>query len=1185
MDKDAIKKFAVESRSKLIENVKYSMNKIGITENEIKKPINIAEGIETFNIGGSNTYSIYNQDITKRKELIEEINIKGYGEVVEEVAYTWFNRIIAIRYMEVNNYLPTKTRVLSSDYPEKKEPDIITEALDIDLDYTTEDKKYILKLKDENKLDELFQFLFIKQCNKLNEILPNLFEKTDDYLELLLDISFINEDGIIRQLINTISEEDFTEGVEIIGWLYQYYNSEKKDDLIKNNKKIKKYDLPSVTQLFTTDWIVKYMVDNSLGRYWIERNPDSNLKDSLEYYLEEEEQFKETMTKLKNIREKSMHPEEIKFFDPCSGSGHILVYAFDVFMEIYRERGYSERDIPELILKNNIFGLDIDDRAYQLSYFSVLMKARSYDRKIFSKNSYPNIYAIQESNNITRDIVEYIKKYDEILSNDINYLLEVFNSAKEKGSLIKVNNLNYENMETKLNKIIKNKGDANLENIKLDDEIQKQIVPLINQAKLLSLTYDIVVTNPPYLNTSKYEESFKKFAKKEYKDYSKDMFSMFMYRNFDFCKENGYSAFMTPYAWMFIKTYQKIREYIIKNKSIISLTQLEFHAFYSEAYVAVCTFILSNNNIDYNGTYVNLSDFTGGMSIQNQKFLEAKNNNVDYKYNYHTKDFTLPGNPIIYSEGSKLNSIFANNNKIKDIGQAKQGLATGNNDKFLRQWYEVDVNKINFNCSSCEDSVNNIYKWYPYNKGGNYRKWYGNQDYIINWQNNGYEIRDYRNSNGKLKSRPRNTGYYFHESLSWSKISQDISFRYFPEGFIFDVAGTSVFVDRNNLKYIFGFLNSNISNYILKTISPTMNFEVGTISSLPIIPDKSKEKTISKLVSDNIYISKEDWDDYEVSWNFKVHPFIKYDNARIEERFDEWQEYKLKQFNRLRGNEIELNKIFDDIYDLDVDTNVEDKHVSVTLADYEKDVKSFISYAVGCMFGRYSLDKEGLICAGSSFNVDDYSEFMPDNDNIIPVLDTEYFSDDIVNRFIEFVKVVCGEEYLEDNLNFIAGGLKEKSNKSSREIIRDYFLKEFFKDHKQMYNKRPIYWQFSSGKQNGFNCLIYMHRYDSNTVARVRTEYLHKTQKAIEQRIDNCDNILNNTTSSGEKSKVNKLKNKLLKQLDETREYDEALAHIANQSIDIDLDDGVKVNYEKFQNVEVSKEGHKTKKINLLKKI
>jgi type II restriction/modification system DNA methylase subunit YeeA len=1184
MDKTILKTFAVNSRNKLIEDTIYRLSLLGITEDEIQDPIE-ANGMQTFQIGGTN-FSIYDDDINKRKEIIEDIESKGFNNFVEEVAYTWFNRIIAIRYMEVNNYLPTKTRVLSSETEGKIEPDILTDALDIDLDYTQEEKELIFKLKDENKLDELFRFLFIKQSNKLNEILPGLFKTTDDSLELLLNISFTSEEDVVRQLIDTIPEEDFTKQVEIIGWLYQYYISEKKNQVININKSnIKKEDIPAATQLFTTDWVVKYMVDNSLGRYWIERNPNSSLKEHLEYYLGEAQQDEETQSKLDEIRSENISVEELTFFDPCMGSGHILVYAFDLFFEIYKELGYLERDIPELILKNNIFGLDIDDRAYQLAYFAVLMKARKYDRKILQKGIVPNVYAIQESGNITDSIIEFIQKHDEKIVNDVIYLKEIFESGKEFGSLIQVKNIDFNNLRTSLNEII-DKSKSTLTDINITNIISNDLMALINQAELLSKKYSAVVTNPPYMN--KFEKNLKDFAKKNYKDYSKDLFSMFIYRNFDFCKKYGYNALMTPFVWMFIKNYENLRKFIINNKSISSLIQLEYSAF-SEATVPICTFVLSNFDENYAGTYLKLSEFTGGMDVQKEKVLQIIKGDeiLNDKNKYIIKQFNfdkIPGSPIAYWIDDNLIACF-NNTKLESLANVKQGLATADNNRFLRYWWEVDFNNIGFSSINCEDSKNTNKKWFPYNKGGDYRKWWGNQEFVVNWENDGYEIRNIIGPNGRVRSRAQNTQFYFHKSLSWSKISSGkVAFRYYPNGFIFDVAGCSVFLDKKNINYIFGFLNSNICGDILDLISPTLNYEVGHVASLPIIFDESKQNEIENLVITNINIEKEDWDENETSWNFKSHPFVFFKGDSLSEKYNFWQKYKTNQFNYLKTNEEKLNKLFYDIYNVDGDHEIEDKYISLNKNDLKKDIESIISYSVGCMFGRYNLNQGGLCFAGGEFDLNKYHNFIPDDDNIIPVLDTAYFDDDIVGYFTKFIEKCFGKEKLEENLDFIAKVLSN-SSKPSREVLRDYFLKNFFNSHKKIYKKHPIYWQFSSGKENGFNCLIYMHRYEPSLVAKIRTDYLHKTQKAIEQRIANTNTIINNSTSKQEVANITKEKVKLQKQLKETQEYDELLAHIANQNIEIDLDNGVKFNYELFQNIEIKKEGKKSKKLNLLKKI
>ena len=1039
-------------------------------------------------------------------------------------------------------------------------------------------------MKDENKLNELFRFLFIKQSNKLNEILPGLFKTTNDSLELLLNISFTSEEGVVRQLIDTIPEEDFTKQVEIIGWLYQYYISEKKNQVININKSnIKKEDIPAATQLFTTDWVVKYMVDNSLGRYWIERNPNSSLKKHLEFYLGEAQQDEETQRKLDEIRSENISIEELTFFDPCMGSGHILVYAFDVFFEIYKELGYLERDIPELILKNNIFGLDIDDRAYQLAYFAVLMKARKYDRKILQKGIVPNVYAIQESGNITDSTIEFIQKHDEKIVNDVIYLKEIFESGKEFGSLIQVKNIDFNRLRTSLNEIIDN-SKSTLTDINITNIISNDLMALINQAELLSKKYSAVVTNPPYMN--KFEKNLKDFAKKYYKDYSKDLFSMFIYRNFDFCNEYGYNALMTPFVWMFIKNYENLRKFIINNKSISSLIQLEYSAF-SEATVPICTFVLSNFDENYIGIYLKLSEFTGGMDVQKEKVLNATTVNTTYKFYSDTKKYNnIPLHPIAYWADKTIIAPFNKGKLLENETSIKVGLQTGNVNKFIRFWFEVNFNNIEFNCKSCEESSQINKKWFPYNKGGNYRKWYGNNYHIVNWKNNGFEIKNNRNKNGKLKSRPQNSDFYFKKGLTYSSLSSGkISFRYNIEGFIFDTKGSKCFINNENkFEYIFAFLNNDITMIFLSFLAPTLDFNVGSLKKLPIIFDKSYNKEIYKLVHENIKITKEEWDDYEISWDFKIHPLLEFKEKTIEQSLKNKKQHNLKIFKCLKHNEKRLNEIFSIIYSINFDTNINDKYMSIKKVNDENEIKSFISYAIGCMFGRYSLDHKGLQFTGGNFNINNYHLFQPDEDNIIPVLDSEYFEDDIAGRFVEFVRICFGEESLEKNLDFIANTLS-RNKKPSREIIRNYLLNEFYENHIKTYQKCPIYWQFSSGKHNGFNCLVYMHRYEPSLVARIRTDYLHKTQKAIEQRIVNNDNIINNSTSKQEVANATKEKAKLQKQLKETQEYDEVLAHIANQNIEIDLDDGVKVNYAKFQNIEIKKEGSKTKKVNLLKKI
>ena len=686
-----------------------------------------------------------------------------------------------------------------------------------------------------------------------------------------------------------------------------------------------------------------------------------------------------------------------------------------------------------------------------------------------------------------------------------------------------------------------------------------------------------MVTNPPYMN--KFEKNLKDFSKKYYKNYSKDLFSMFIYRTFDFCRKDSYTALITPFSWMFLKSFENLRKFLINNKTISSLIQLEYNAFTEIAMVPAGIYIFKNNNLNkkYNGIYFRLSEFKGNMDVQRNKVLEAIHSPVEYKFITNSINYeNIPGTPISYYLPENIYEIFKKSIPLKEIDTPVIGVASHNDAYFLKRWFEVNFSKISFNSTKSKQEP---LKWFPYNKGGFFRKWYGNNEYIINFENDGEELKNFKK--GQIKNRDK----YFVKGLTWSRISSsNFSVRFHDNGFIMGDAGPSAFAPDELIYYILGLLNSSIIQIILSSINPTLNYQVGNISEIPILKLNNYTE-INKLVLNNIELCKNDWDDYETSWDFKSHPLFRIKNETLEKNFYNFKKIKKNNFDKLKDNEIKLNQIFSKIYNVDLtNEDIDNEFISITLADYEKDIKSFISFAKGCMFGRYSLDKEGLQFAGGNFNINNYHKFIPDDDNIIPVLDTAYFDDDIVGYFTRFVETCFGEETLEENLDFIAGALS-KSNKPSREIIRQYLLKNFFNDHKKTYKKCPIYWQFSSGKQNGFNCLVYMHRYEPSLVARIRTNYLHKTQKAIEQRIENNNNIIKSSTSKQEVAKATKEKAKLQKQLKETQEYDEVLAHIANQNIEIDLDDGVKVNYAKFQNIEIKKEGSKTRKVNLLKKI
>jgi type II restriction/modification system DNA methylase subunit YeeA len=1190
MNKSAIKNFATGARRKLMETVSQKAYEVGITEKEIKE-------VEEFQGGFRVNGRIFKEhELEQRQKLVKRIRDKGFYQVIEEVAYTWFNRFIALRFMEVNDYLPTGVRVLSSLEEDRAEPDIVREALNIDLDI---DHEFVHQCQDSDDTESLYKYLLIKQCNELARIMPGIFEQISDYTELLLPDRLLTEGSVIKDLVEMIPEEDFREQVEIIGWLYQYYISEKKDEVfanLKKNVKITKENIPAATQLFTPKWIVKYMVENSLGRLWLESHPDDELKARWKYYLEEAEQEPEVQKQLEEIRNRDINPEEIKVLDPAMGSGHILVYAFDVLYDIYLSAGYSERDIPRLILENNLYGLEICDRAGQLAYFALMMRARSKNRRIFRKPISLNICSIQESNGIPGDAVDYFAGGDEKLKEDFKYLIEVFRDAKEYGSILEVKEIDFDALERRVEEI-RVQGTTDVFESGYKNVILEKVPGLIKQGRIMSGKYDVVCANPPYMTSKGVNSKLSEFISAEYPDVKNDLYAVFIIKGVSYTNKFGFISFITMQTWLFLSSFMKLRIKIIKNATIISLIQIGFNSFPSlNSQVAhAASFILRNNYcLNYKGKYLNLN--TGSTTANKEMVFLGKIKQNQFHIN-KLKDFTsFPGMVFAYYASPQIKQIFTTYKKFGDVAEIKQGMTTSNNSRFLRFWNEVSFIKIGFGFKSCKEAGVTQFKWFPYIKGGPMRKWYGNYEYVVNFKNNGEEMKKFHEKISKKSpgGRIKNQKYYFKSSLSWSKISTDgFTVRYIPNGFIFDVGGSCIFT--SNKYYYLGFLNSKVAKLLLNYISPTINYEAIHISSIPI--KEKYQKQIVDLVYQNIEISQRDWDSFETSWDFKLHPLLKYASIKngagsnyIENAFNQWEQFTNEQFNQLKANEEELNRIFIEIYTLqdELTPEVEDKDITISLADREQDIKSFISYAVGCMFGRYSLDEEGLVYAGGEFDPSRYKTFKVDEDNIIPITDDVYFDEgeDIVSRFVEFVRVTFGEETLEGNLDYIAEILKKKSGETSRQAIRRYFLNGFYKDHGRMYKKRPIYWMFDSGKQNGFKALIYMHRYDPYTVARVRTDYLHKLQRKYEAEMERLDMIIQSDVSQAEKNKARKKKEAIDKQLKECTAYDQAIAHVANQKMEIDLDDGVKVNYAKFQGVEIPQgEGKKPLKADLLAKI
>ena len=1150
MDKNAIKKYAVWARRELIERVSQRALTYGISAEDAGDPT--ADSV--------NGHLLSQAEKRQRQALISKIREKGFQQVMEEVAYTWFNRFAALRFMEVNGYLPTHIRVFTNDAGEFK-PQILTEAIHLELDGL--DMNRVYELENANKSEELFKYLLIVQCNALNSILPGMFQKIEDYTELLLPDNLLREGSVIEQMVTMIPEEDWTDQVQIIGWLYQYYNTEKKDEVISLNKAIEKEDIPAATQLFTTDWVVRYLIDNSIGRYWIERNPNSKLADKLTYFV------KPKNGGIKYINE-TITPQELSTFDPCVGSGHFLVYAFDVLMEIYKEYGYSEREAAAEIVRNNLYGLDIDGRAVQLACFAVMMKARQYDRRFLTRGIQPHVYEILESNSADHSSVNYFCGNDVTLRKNVEDLLDTLKDAKEYGSILQIPAVDFGRINERFAKISE---EISMYNTYLLGDFQM----LIRPAEIMSRKYSVVVTNPPYMN--KFGAKLKDFVNSTYKDYSGDMFSVFMYRNFLYCKVDGFTGFMTPFVWMFIRTYEKLRKLILSSKSVVTMVQMEYSAF-EEATVPICSFVLRNGKDEQEGLYFKLSDFKGGMDVQNEKVLEAlRDNSVDYFYENAQKNLEIiPGTPFAFWLGDKAVAPYLNSLKMSDYIMPMIGMVTGDTNRFLRFWQEVEINNIAFGCHNEEESKESKKKWFPYQKGGNYRRWYGNNEYVVNWENGGYEIKFDNYMDKRVRSHNYNGQQSFVGALTWSSItSSKFSARIVSDGFLYDVAGPFCQVEEKYRKCILAYIISKVADMYLNAINPTINFVPGTLLALPLLQSILESDNfirINEVANDCIEITASDWDAFETSWDFKEHPFIT--SARwaakngvaitIRQAFEDWARVAEDRFRKLKENEEELNRIFIDIYGLgdELSPEVEDKDVTVRKADWQRDVRSFISYAVGCMFGRYTLGKPGLIYAGGEWDASKYTKYQPDKDAIIPICDDEYFEDDILGQFVSFVEKAFGKEALEENLRFIADALGGKG--SSRDVIRNYFINDFYEDHLKVYQKRPIYWLFDSGKKNGFKCLIYMHRYQPDTIARIRTDYVHEQQSRYRTAIADLETRIANAGTS-ERVKLTKQLTKIQEQAEELRVYEEKIHHLADQMIRIDLDDGVKVNYAKFQDV------------------
>lgn len=1195
MNKTAIKNFAMWARNKLIADISNRAGLMGITADGIQKALPQSTGTtEFYDIGTTEPYSISGDAVKQRNHLVElirrkekETNYKtAYKYVLEEVAYTWFNRLIAVRFMEVNDYLPSHIRVLSSDSG-KIEPDLVTTPFDAELAFSRDEEQTIYQLKQENKIDEVFRILFIKQCNALNEILPALFEKTSDYTEVLLNLSVIDQDGVVYHLVHDIPEEDFDVErggqVEIIGWLYQYYNTEPKKEAFAKSGKISKEEIPAVTQLFTPDWIVRYMVENSVGRLWIEhlRALDESADEAAlasgfgwKYYLPEAEQEPEVEAKRHELRKKraSLTPEQITMIDPCMGSGHILVYAFDVLMQIYENAGYGQRDAAMSILENNLFGLDIDERAYQMAYFAVMMKAREYNRRILNGQNNCKVYAIQESNGISDAALSEMgaslseEDHKKALV-EVKSLIAEFKDAKEYGSILMIKKRDWSLLRRFA---VPNVGFGQLALDINGVEIAAGIIQtLIDTAEVMAGKYLVTSTNPPYMAISNGDGYLNKYVKENYSDSKADLYAVFIEKCSQLTVDKGFLSMITQHGWMFLSSFEKLRRNVLCQKNITNMVHLGARAFeeIGGEVVQTVSFVLLNTRLRKTQ-----SVFCRLVSPTTQEGKESMFLKGEHRFTAIQDNFNkIPGSPVAYWVSDKVYKSF-DGKKVENYAEPKSGMTTTDNSRFLRLWFEPDYTNIGFGYKDIEDTVDGKYKWFPFCKGGDFRRWAGNESFVVNWYNNGAAIREA--AKGATGGRLVNVDIALKKCLVWTKISSSaVTFRYKRTGVFFSDAAPGVFSNDDYLIYLLGLLNTKYAQTILELINPTLNYVPGAVASIPVIDITYKKETVERLVTDNISISVDDWNDNETSWDFRKHPLVRgrTKDGKLSSSFAERVEQTKNRFEKLKQNEETLNEIFIEQYQLsdELSYQLDESDISIKIANYKVDIRSLLSYAVGCMFGRYSLDQEGVIYAGGDWDTSKYDSFVPDADNVIPITDEEYLEDDVVSRLCTWLKVVYGESTLEENLDYIAKALGGKGS-SSREIIRVYFLNEFFNDHCQNYSvtgsgKRPIYWLFDSGKQNGFKALIYLHRYNADTIGNLRIDYLHRMQRIYESEISRMQDMIDHSTSVREVAQATKRREKLQKQLKECREYDEKLAHLVLSRISLDLDDGVKINYRKIQ--------------------
>ena len=1164
MDKKALQYYAVWAKNNLEQQIEISLKTLGINS---EKDIKEARKVGDFTIidGDMNSYPADLKE--KRDNIIKLIKTDGYKQVVEEFAYTWFNRIIALRFMEVHDFLPHGFRVLSSRNG-GIEPEIMK-----NLNFVKEDLKLDLSvispLLEQGKIDEAYRHVLFQQCKALSGILPMLFSEDQDYLELLLPKVLLKGETVITKLLE-INEEDFLNDVEVIGWLYQFYVAGDRQ-AFRDAKTVTKELIPTLTQVFTPDWIVRYMAENSVGRIWLESYPNSSLKSEMKYYVEDAKQEQEVQRKLDEIKYRNVNPEDIKIIEPCCGSGHILVYIFDLLFKMYEEKGYQTREIPTFILRNNLVGLEIDKRAAQLASFSLVMKARSLNSRFFSDSYYvrPKVFEIWDSRALLSIDYEGQLRELNLLSNEeiknIKWLVETFRYAKTIGSLLKIEKKNFDEIEKIINKV-KKQAVATIFNTNLLNEGLICLEHLLAQAKVMSTKYDVMITNPPYLGISKIESVSKKYLIENYPNSKSDLFAMFMEHNF--VKNNGFIAMVNPDSWMFLVSFEKLREGIINNYSVISMIHLGMGAF--DAVVQTTSFIIRKSPYCVDGLYYRLVD----EKYKEGCFLTKKNIYVKSITTY----LMIPGKLFAYWINPISISNF-NKGQLKEAFLTREGMATADNDRFLRLWYEVDYSNIYFDAKNEIEALQSKKKWFPYNKGGEYRKWYGNNEYVVNWENNGYDIKNNIDAvTGRVRSHNYNGEFSFREGLTWSALSSnDFSIRYSKSGFLFDSKGAKGFPkNKDDIWYIQGLLNSVVAKHYLSYLAATIDYKVGDIIQIPFL--LGNKTIVDECVKTCIIKSKEDWDSFETSWDFLKNPLV--ENGLIRDLFLKWDLSCNERINIVKENEEKINNILISFYNLNSELSPEVglNHITIKKADVKRDIVALISYLVGVEFGRYSLDVEGLAYAGGEWNPMNYVTYQPDDDGIIPVYTQLGMADGLTSRIIKLIKHIYGEDTYRENIEFIAEALGKKQNESAEETLNRYLNYGFYADHLKTYQKRPIYWMFSSGKNDAFKCLVYLHRYNEDTLAKINSKYFLNESARLNVEVNETRTLLE-AADGREKLRLDKQMKLLNARQKEMIEYGQVLDHMANQYIHLDLDDGVKVNYAKFQGIEiVNDNGTKVKK-------